>query len=98
VSVTFDVVWSVLLLGAARAVASRVLAVPVRLVTALLSVLTGVAVGAAVQAVVAAGWKGAGPGVLFACSSVFAAVAVVSVLSLLGAAPARRTKSSSSNV
>jgi ubiquinone biosynthesis protein len=87
VSVTFNVVWSVLLIGAARAVAARVLAVPVRLVTALLSALTGVAVGAVLQAVVAGEWSGAAPGVLFACSSAFAAVAVVSVLSLLGVAP-----------
>jgi ubiquinone biosynthesis protein len=87
VSVTFDVVWSVVVLGAVRGVASRVLAVPVRLVTALLSGLAGVAAGVGVQAAVAGGWTGAGPGVLFACSSVFAAVAVVSVLSLLGAAP-----------
>jgi len=87
VSVTFDVVWSVVLIGAARAVASRVLAVRVRLATALLAALAGVAVGAVVQAAVAGGWKGAAPGALFACSSAFAAVAVVSVLSLLGAAP-----------
>jgi ubiquinone biosynthesis protein len=87
VSVVFDVVWSVLLIGAARAVAGRVLAVPVRLVTALVSGLAGVAVGAGVQAAVAGEWKGAAPDVLFACSSAFAAVAVVSVLSLLGAAP-----------
>jgi ubiquinone biosynthesis protein len=87
VSVTFDVVWSVLLVGATRAVAARVLAVPVRLVTALLSALAGVAVGAVVQAAVAGGWTGASPGVLFACSSAFAAVAMISVLSLLGAAP-----------
>ena len=86
-SVTFDVVWSVVVLGAARAVTSRVLAVPVRLVTALLSGLAGVAAGAVVQATVAGGWTGAGRGVLFASSSAFAAVAVVSVLSLLGAAP-----------
>jgi ubiquinone biosynthesis protein len=87
VSVVFDVVWSVLLIGAARAVAARVLAVPVRLVTALLSGLTGVAIGVGMQVAVAGGWKGAAPDVLFACSSAFAAVAVVSVLSLLGAAP-----------
>jgi len=87
VSVVFDVVWSVLLIGAARAVAARVLAVPVRLVTALVSGLAGVAVGAGVEAAVAGEWKGAAPDVLFACSSAFAAVAVVSVLSLFGAAP-----------
>jgi ubiquinone biosynthesis protein len=87
VSVVFDVVWSVLLIGAARAVAARVLAVPVRLVTALVSGLAGVAVGAAIQVAVGGEWKGAAPDVLFACSSAFAAVAVVSVLSLFGAAP-----------
>jgi ubiquinone biosynthesis protein len=87
VSVVFDVVWSVLVIGAARGVVARVLAVPVRLVTAFLSGLTGVAIGAGIQAAVAGGWKGVTPDVLFACSSAFAAVAVVSVLSLLGAAP-----------
>jgi ubiquinone biosynthesis protein len=87
VSVTFDVVWSVVVIGAARAVASHVLAVPVGLVTALLSGLAGVAAGAVVQAAVAGEWTGASPGVLFAVSSAFAAVAVVSGLSLLGAAP-----------
>src|SRR5262245_28766542 len=87
VSVTFDVVWSVGLIGAARAVGSRVLAVRVRLATALLAALAGVTVGAVVQAAVAGGWKGAAPGALFACSSAFAALAVVSVLSLLGGAP-----------
>jgi hypothetical protein len=64
-----------------------VLAVPVRLVTALVSGVAGVVVGAAIQAAVAGEWEGAAPDVLFACSSAFAAVAVVSVLSLLGAAP-----------
>jgi ubiquinone biosynthesis protein len=87
VSVVFDVIWSVLLIGAARAVAARVLAVPVRPPTALLSGLAGVAVGAGSQAAVAGAWQGAAPDVLFACSSAFAAVAAASVLSLLGAAP-----------
>jgi ubiquinone biosynthesis protein len=87
VSVVFDLVWSVLLIGSARAVAARVLAVPVRLATALVSGLAGVAVGAGVQAAVAGEWQGAAPNVVFACSSAFAAVAVASVLSLLGAAP-----------
>src|SRR5262249_2434766 len=87
VGVTIRGGWSVVWIGAARAVASRVLAVRVRLATALLAALAGVAVGAVVQAAVAGGWKGAAPGALFACSSAFAAVAVVSVLSLLGAAP-----------
>jgi hypothetical protein len=87
VSVAFDVVWSVLLIAAARAVAARVLAVPVPLVTALLSGLAGAAAGAGIQAAIAGEWSGAGSDVLFACSSAFAAVAVASVLSLLGAAP-----------
>jgi ubiquinone biosynthesis protein len=87
VSAAFDAVWSVLLIGAARTVAARVLAVPVRLVTALVSGVAGVVVGAAIQAAVAGEWEGAAPDVLFACSSAFAAVAVASVLSLLGAAP-----------
>ena len=90
-SVVFDVVWSVLLIGAARAVVARVLAVRVRLVTALLSGLTGVAIGAGTQAAVASGWKGATPNVLFACSSAFAAVTAASVLSMLGAAPDRKS-------
>ena len=92
-SVTFDVVWSVLVIGAARAVAARVLAVRVRLVTALLSGLAGVAAGAAIQAAIGGEWSGTGSDVLFACSSAFTAVAVVSVLSLLGAAPNRETGS-----
>jgi ubiquinone biosynthesis protein len=87
VSVAFDVVWSVILIAAARAMVARVLAVPVPLVTALLSGLAGVAAGAGVQAAIGGEWSGAGSDVLFACSSVFAAVAVASVLSLFGAAP-----------
>jgi ubiquinone biosynthesis protein len=87
VSVVFDVVWSVLLVGAARAVAARVLAVPVRLATALVSGLAGVAAGTAIQAAMGGKWSGVGSDVLFACSSAFTAVAVVSVLGLLGAAP-----------
>ena len=83
-STIFDVVWSVLLIGASRAVAGRVLAVPVRLRTALVSGLLGVAAGVGAQAAVAGDWAGAFSGLLFGCVSTFTAVAAVSVLSLLG--------------
>ena len=86
-STIFDVVWSVLLIGASRAVAGRVLAVPVRLRTALVSGLLGVAAGVGAQAAVAGDWAGAFSGVLFGCVSTFTTVAAVSVLSLLRAPP-----------
>jgi ubiquinone biosynthesis protein len=87
VSAIFDVVWSVLLIGASRAMAARLLAVPVRLLTALISGLVGVAAGFGAQAGVVGHWKGNSPDLLFAFVSTFATVAAVSVLSLLGAAP-----------
>src|SRR5262245_2337751 len=87
VSAVFDACWSVLLIGASRAVARRLLAVSVGLPTALVSGLLGVAAGFGAQAAVAGGWEGISPDLLFASVSTFAAVAAVSVLSLLGAPP-----------
>jgi ubiquinone biosynthesis protein len=84
VSAVFDVAWSVLLIGAGRAVAGRLLAVPVRLRTALISGLLGVAAGFGTQAAVAGHLAPSSSGLLFACVSTFATVAAVSVLSLLG--------------
>jgi ubiquinone biosynthesis protein len=85
VSTIFDACWSVLLIGSSHAVAGRVLAVPVRLRTALISGVLGVAAGFGTQAAVAGHLTGSSSGLLFACVSTFATVAAVSVLSLLGA-------------
>jgi ubiquinone biosynthesis protein len=85
VSTIFDACWSVLLIGASRAVAGRLLAVPVRLRTALISGLFGVIAGFGTQAAVAGHLAGSSSGLLFAGVSTFATVAAVSVLSLLGA-------------
>lgn len=84
-STIFGVCWSVLLIGASRAVAGRLLAVPVRLRTALISGLLGVIAGFGTQAVVAGHLAGSSSGLLFACLSTFTTVAAVSVLSLLRA-------------
>jgi ubiquinone biosynthesis protein len=87
VSTIFDACWSVLLIGASRAVAGRLLAVRVRLRTALISGVLGVAAGFGTQAAVAGHLAGSFSGLLFAGVSTFATVAAVSVLSLVGAPP-----------
>jgi hypothetical protein len=61
VSAVFDACWSVLLIDTSRAVAGRVLAVPVRLRTALISGMLGVAAGFGTQAAVAGHLAGASP-------------------------------------
>ena len=86
-SIIFDACWSVLLVGASRTVAGRLLAVPVRPRTALISGVLGVAAGFGTQAAMAGHLAGSSSGLLFACVSTFATVAAVSVLSLVGAPP-----------
>jgi len=87
VNTRFGVAWSATLLGANRPVATRLLGVSVRRVTATAAAALGIGVAAVVLPTGASGWKDTPAGLLFAAVSAFTAVAATSLLGFL-AAPA----------
>jgi len=83
VSLVFDAVWAVVLVGTSRAVAGRLLAVPIGAVISLAAGGAGVAAGAAGQFLLDAKARGAGSAAVFALTSFLVMLMAVAVLGLL---------------